>query len=505
MRKIALLSLALLAACAAQPSSGGSVFNLATPQEERDTGFDAAQIILKGEGLYRPGTTTTAYVKNLCEKIFDATGAADMPLQCDFIDENEFNAFATPGYMLVNRGLLAYLSSEEELAFVLGHESGHLTSRHIAQALTRLKLGNLADALLVASTATSNDPLITQSVIEADKQLFAVTHMTFTRGEEAEADALGRRYMEAAGYNPKESVTAARAMLQYEKYNDAQVSVFTNGKGKPGGILQKLKSSHPATDSRVEEAIASVGKPEPTLNSPGRRRYMEAIEGLPYGPAHRYGIARKNELVLTQQHTIIPLPQGSTSNYIASHIEKELGTWLVGQPESKTYFTITSYKMKTGHSPAWLVQTLLPTLHDTVERIKVGQPEKQTSAFTATYRFLLNDRRYRLLAVSAPYPVDEMLLITIVYPNEATMQQEDGDMLAGLQKMNFITKEAAEKYQQLTLHTFTATAGDSVAHRAAKLPVGALQEDLFRALNNLPEGTEMTVGQTYKTILDPNP
>jgi predicted Zn-dependent protease len=53
------------------------------------------------------------------------------------IDAPEINAYATPGgFVYVNRGLIAYLNSEEQLAGVIGHEIAHVTARHHARRKT---------------------------------------------------------------------------------------------------------------------------------------------------------------------------------------------------------------------------------------------------------------------------------------------------------------------------------------------------------------------------------
>lgn len=506
MRPVFLLAPLLLASCAAQPSSGGHVFSLVTTTEERDAGFALAEQILKEDGLYRPTSPATAYVNTLCEKIFSTTEAASTtPLKCNLIDDGDFNASATPGYLMVNRGLLPFLNSEDELAAVLGHESGHITARHATQAVTRDKLGWLSVAGLAVLTADANNPVATETVIDTGTEAFGLTHKAFSRSEESEADTLGRRYMKKAGYDPRSSVSVARAMLGYDAYTQKQITLFNNGEQKGQGIYDKLRSSHPGSQERVDAALKEAGEPGPDLNTPGRRRYMEAIEGLTFGPARRYGIARADQLVLTQQRTVIPLPEETTTAYVSSHQYRVLGTWLVGHVPTNTYLTITSLKVRTGHSPGWLVQTLLPTLHGPVERLKIGQKEKEVTGYTATYRYLLNDRRYRIVAVGAPFPLKEMLVVTIVYPNEETMRRHDATFLANLQKMRFLTEGEAAKFQQLTLHTFTASAGDTVARRAAQLPVGGLKEDLFRALNNLGRDEQLRPGTLYKTVVDSNP
>jgi predicted Zn-dependent protease len=49
------------------------------------------------------------------------------------LDSPDINAFATPGgYVYINRGLLAYLQSEAELAAVLAHEIAHITELVLA-------------------------------------------------------------------------------------------------------------------------------------------------------------------------------------------------------------------------------------------------------------------------------------------------------------------------------------------------------------------------------------
>ena len=65
------------------------------------------------------------------------------------LDSPDINAFALPGgYIYINRGLMSYLSSEEELAAVLGHEIGHVTARHSVRQYSQSQLlGILSTAI----------------------------------------------------------------------------------------------------------------------------------------------------------------------------------------------------------------------------------------------------------------------------------------------------------------------------------------------------------------------
>src|SRR5687767_7947666 len=50
------------------------------------------------------------------------------------VDDNDVNAFSLPGgFIYLNKGLLKYMQSDEELAGVLGHEIIHAAHHHVAR------------------------------------------------------------------------------------------------------------------------------------------------------------------------------------------------------------------------------------------------------------------------------------------------------------------------------------------------------------------------------------
>ena len=60
-------------------------------------------------------------------------GRGDLDFRFYIVDTDIVNAFALPGgYVYVTRQLLGLMGSEGELAFVLGHEVGHITGDHSA-------------------------------------------------------------------------------------------------------------------------------------------------------------------------------------------------------------------------------------------------------------------------------------------------------------------------------------------------------------------------------------
>ena len=72
-----------------------------------------------------------AYVNRVGQRLVANSDKPNSPFTFTVIDSPDINAFAAPGgYVYVNRGLLAYLENEAELAAVLAHEIGHVTASH---------------------------------------------------------------------------------------------------------------------------------------------------------------------------------------------------------------------------------------------------------------------------------------------------------------------------------------------------------------------------------------
>lgn len=539
-----------LVSCAQNPATGGYNFSLTNPTEQREIGDATATAILAADGVYRPASAATLYVNDLCNRIYAVTEAAAEAVQCNLIDSDEVNAFATPGYLSFYRGLLAYLSSEDELASIIGHEAGHLTSRHVARSVTSGRVTDLLVMGAVAGTAAATGvPNISavQGVSDLGQQAGQLTRQSFSRDYEREADQLGRRYMQAAGFAPTGAVAAQQAMLLYDSY--MQKRLRESFGAEQASLLDRLKSSHPPTQERLENARKAAGDPAPLApqHDLGRQRYMQALEGLTFGPARRYGIARQTELVLTRERVVLPLPSGATTEYLSSGSYKELGTWLIGHPISGVHVRVNAYRSVSGRNPAVVIRQLLPALNSGVQRISIGAPlaegvssfdeaeddetaapsrstavadeadeladhddlgatpHRQVIGYTATYRYLNSPKRFRVVAFDAPTRRNRMIVLTAIYPDEATMAREDGNLMAILKNVRFLTRTQALAYQPLYLHVFTAAVGQTVAQMAAHLPVGAYQQDLFRALNNLPQGQDLQPGQLYKTVVDPNP
>jgi predicted Zn-dependent protease len=99
--------------------------------------------------------------------------------------------------IILTLGLIAILQSEDELAFVLGHEMGHHIARHIPQQRESAAEGaRVFGEMVLAGGGSARD------VRRAAQLGAAVGARTYSRTAELEADALGTVIAYRAGYDP---------------------------------------------------------------------------------------------------------------------------------------------------------------------------------------------------------------------------------------------------------------------------------------------------------------
>nr|WP_279382646.1 M48 family metallopeptidase [Acanthopleuribacter pedis] len=119
------------------------------------------------------------------QRIFDEMIAGDdsgRVYKLRIVPSDTPNAFALPdGTIGLTRGLLAQSETEQELAFVIGHEIGHLQARHNLKRMSRQVVYGLARTLLIGE----NDALA--PFVHAE----GMAHLHFSREQESEADRNG--------------------------------------------------------------------------------------------------------------------------------------------------------------------------------------------------------------------------------------------------------------------------------------------------------------------------
>ena len=169
------------------------------------------------------------YIEEVGNRVAAASHRPDLNYTFTVIDSAEINAFALPGgYVYVNRGLLAFMNSEAELAAVLGHEIAHITARHAVQRQGRGQLAKIAATVGGFATAVATGSGYVGQQISDIASIWAQTGLSgFGREQELEADRLGAEFIVSAGYEPQAVIDIITVLKNHDDFN-RKVAVNTS-------------------------------------------------------------------------------------------------------------------------------------------------------------------------------------------------------------------------------------------------------------------------------------
>lgn len=255
-----------LAGCSGAPS------DRAPEVSELDRRYGAEQhprLLAEFGGAYE--AEEAAYVRAVGDRVATAAGLQG---ECTFtlVNSDVVNAFAVPGcYIYVTRGLFGIVTSEAELASVLGHEVGHIVGAHSQRQQRR----SLWRRLGVAVVSLTGSERLTRLAGQA-AQYFT---LRYSRAQEYQADDLGIRYLKEAGYDPHEAGDMLAALQRNERFQAA-----TSGRDEAKSIPEWVLS-HPLTAKRIARARATAvgtGVADGALPE-GAEPYLAEVDGLLWG------------------------------------------------------------------------------------------------------------------------------------------------------------------------------------------------------------------------------
>jgi len=172
------------------------------------------------------------------------------------------NAFALPGgHVFVGQGLLDQMTSEDELAFVLGHEIEHIDHYH---AVERVQIEAQLNKLnLDAVAAVAQIPI-------------SLWQAGYSKEQEFEADREGLRIASAAGYSPQGAVNMLERWTQLHR--EYVIHAQT-----PTGELSQLAiegltgyfRTHPLPSERLAQANEIIAQDHLPLSRPLKPFHVE--------------------------------------------------------------------------------------------------------------------------------------------------------------------------------------------------------------------------------------
>jgi predicted Zn-dependent protease len=282
----------LLAGCAVNPATGERELMLVSESQEIEMGRQYDKEVIASIGLYSDPALQT-YIQTLGARLAATSERPGLPWTFRVVDDPAVNAFALPGgFIYVTRGILTHMTSEAQLATVVGHEIGHVTARHTAHEMSRQQVANLG--LAVGSIASSQFA----KYAGAASQALGVLFLKFSRDNENQADELGVRYSSRAKYDSRQMVNVMQMLDKIE----AQSS----------GRLPEWLATHPNPGNRVEHINAVIARTQTdfagaTVNSDVFER---RLDGIVFGLNPREGFFKGTEFFHPDLQFRIAFPTG---------------------------------------------------------------------------------------------------------------------------------------------------------------------------------------------------
>ena len=242
-----LLASLLLASCSTVPLTGRKQMLLVSDSEVLSSSLTQYNDYIKS-AKKSANAAQTAMVVRVGKKIASATEAylrangmaseiQNFAWEFNLIQDPQVNAFCMPGgKIVVYEGLMKLVSSDDELAVVVGHEVAHAVAKHSNERLSQQVMAqygaNILNSLVSDKSAAVQKVAGTVYGIGAQYGMM----LPFSRKHESEADYMGLVFMTMAGYNP-----------------DVAVGFWQKMSAGSGGSVPEFMSTHPSDATRIAD------------------------------------------------------------------------------------------------------------------------------------------------------------------------------------------------------------------------------------------------------------
>ncbi len=468
------------AATAAAPS--GPTLSRAD-KSEVEQGQKMHAEIVQSMGIYN-NPELQEYVGMVGRKLAQQSNRPNLPYTFTVVDAEEVNAFATlGGFVYISRGILPYLSSEAELAAVLGHEIGHITAKHMARQKTQ---GTLADIAGLATAILTRQPALAGLTNVAGEAMIR----GYGRDMELEADRLGAEYLARTGYAPEAMIRVIRTLKDQERFEVASA----RQEGREPHIYHGLFSTHPDNDTRLREAVQSanavaghaVGKTENEVD------FLKRLDGVAWGTSAEQGVVRGSRIYHASMGFTVAFPSGWNIDNGQAQIRATSKA-----KDSMMIVETLPIPPKLQQPHAFAVQSLLAghAPRDGQELEVNGLP-----AYTAVTS-----------GARTPFGVKPARLVVVKYANlyfvfmgasrsAGTVPDGDRLFLSSAETFRRLRSDELDRAEPDRIRIIEAPDGATVAALAAGSPLKRYPVEQLRLFNRLYPQGEPAAGQLIKVV-----
>lgn len=464
--------LSLLGSCAVNPVTGKQDFVMISENQEIQMGREYNAQILKQYPVYQD-QSLQEYVQSIGESLALKSHRPELVYRFTVLDSPDINAFALPGgYIYINRGLMSYLSSEEELAAVLGHEIGHVTARHSVRQYSQAQLmGILSTAVEINSGRTAGNlaNLASGALLSG-----------YGRDMELEADDLGAQYIYQEGYSPQGMYEVLSVLKDQEIYSKK----IAEQRGQEPRSYHGVFASHPSNDLRLQEVLDNVGSSFQMGEKKEKDTYLQKIEGMVFGDSEQSGIRRGRDFY----HGPLNLYMSSPENW---EIINNPNSLIFSSPFGEAVLGMTLEDLNFKESPESYMRRFASDTYEDQELTVNGY-----EGFTA--RAYRSGRSTRMAVVFKNNQVYQFIGYT---KNESIdLSRFDQDFLGIINSFRDLQQDELPLSKPLRLRNYKVKKGDNYKSLASLSSINVNAEDQLRLINGDYPDKTLEVGRTIKIV-----
>ena len=401
------------------------------------------------------------------------------------------NAFALPGgYVYVTRQLMALMNNEAELAGVLGHEVGHTAARHARarqRAATRNSILGVLGTILGGAIGDNGGVLGGLGGILQQNSSRAAQAATlgFSRSQETQADDLGIRYLNGAGYDPV-ALSTMLASLAAQNSLDVRVT------GQDARNIPEWASTHPDPASRVRRAQQAAQRLGVTSGRTNRDPFLNSVDNILYADDPRQGVVEGNAFLHPDLRLGFSVPQGfgMTNGAAAVTISGSSGQAQFTQAPGAYSGDLDGYvrsifqSLAGQNSPALNVSAIRRTTVNNITAAyattRANTQSGQVDVTVFAYEFA-RDRAFHFVALA---PAGRSAVFD---PMFASVRRLTASEAAGIRPRR--------------VDVVTVRRGDTPQSLSGRMAYTAYQLDRFLVLNGLAANATLTPGQRVKIVV----
>jgi len=416
------------------------------------------------------------YIKAVGDKLTDQMEAPLFDYRYTILATPEPNAFSIPGgHLYITTGMFPFLESEDELACIMAHEIIHANNRHVIKSNRR---GILPAILQIpgAIIGAVVDESIGNAINSPFRKISQLTHASYSRRQETEADLEGLKIASKAGYDPDALKTILSRIGEYGE--------IVSGEAED----KNPYASHPMTVDRVGRIDKIQSKLELGERSYLAENFLKKFDGALVGSDPSHGVFVEQTFLNPAEGFKLVLPEDWESGFV--------GNLIAGvNTEKKEYMRVTFEQSAIGPTDAAnkFLEELNPNLKTSVigsEPISVGEKIGHIIAFKEQSG---EDMYYG----TKTWVKQDSLLFSFL---AVSTKQDQSKMEGVIYSLSSLTQEDIQTIDVPTLRLVSAQKSESATSLIERTKT-ELTEAITLLINQKKSGDLFQEGETVKVVV----